>query len=94
MMLQLGLHPEQRWSQAPYAWQRLALVARAAVRRPTLLILDEPDQGLDSAARTHLWSFLETISAQQISTLIVATHHAQPVPTFATHRLVLRSQSQ
>jgi len=85
----LQLNAQQRWSKTPYALQRLALVARAAVRRPPLLILDEPDQGLDTAARTRLWDFLGAVVRAGHSTLVVASHHAEPLPRFATHRIWL-----
>jgi ABC-type multidrug transport system ATPase subunit len=56
--------------------QRIA-VARTILRRPDLLLLDEPYTGLDAEAR-HAVDDLIREAARDGRTVVVATHHAAP----------------
>ncbi len=89
MALKLDLPVHVNFQDAAYVQQRLALVARALVKHPRLLILDEPDQGLGDSEREHLSQFLEGWLAESSTTLILATHHASHLPRCITHRLHL-----
>ena len=62
--------------------QRLA-VARTVLRRPDLLLLDEPYTGLDAEAR-HAVDDLIRETGRQGRTVVLATHHA--VPAGLAHR--------
>lgn len=57
-----------------YAAQRLVLIARALIKSPRLLILDEPTQGLDESNRTALLDFLEDIARLDICTILYVSH--------------------
>jgi molybdate transport system ATP-binding protein len=57
-----------------FAEQRLVLIARALIKRPKLLILDEPTQGLDDIHRYALLDLLEKIAAQGLSTILFVSH--------------------
>lgn len=54
--------------------QRLLLIARALIKAPRLLVLDEPAQGLDEANRKALLDFLGEVAGQGISTLLYVSH--------------------
>ena len=73
-MLEVGGERVRGFSQGMR--QRVA-VARAIVRRPELLLLDEPYTGLDAEAR-HAVDDLIRESARDGRTVVIATHH--PVP--------------
>ncbi|HEX7554000.1 MAG TPA: ATP-binding cassette domain-containing protein [Geothrix sp.] len=57
---------------------RRVLIARALVREPRALLLDEPTTGLDLVARAHFLKTLETI-AQRGKTILLVTHHIEEI---------------
>lgn len=69
-----------------YGEQRLVLIARALVKQPPLLLLDEPTQGLDSVNRLRIMYFLEHLSTQQNTTIVMASHRLDEyLPLFSQH---------
>src|SRR4029077_21118138 len=54
--------------------QRLVLFARARVKRPELLILDEPFPGLDAAPAAQLRDWLDA-NLDDAQTVLFVTHH-------------------
>lgn len=50
------------------------LIARALIRSPKLLILDEPTTGLDYNITKELYKILETLNKENKMTIILATH--------------------
>jgi len=53
--------------------QRLA-IARALIKKPSVLLLDEPSRSLDPAAAGQLWELIGNLAAQRI-TILLATHN-------------------
>jgi len=70
--------------------QRLALLARALVKRPRLLILDEPCQGLDVVSRDRVLKAIESLCHSERSTLVMVTHYSSELPPSISHRMELR----
>lgn len=58
--------------------QRLVLVARAMVKHPPLLILDEPADGLDDGAVAVLIRLINTMVAGSRSAMIYVSHRQEP----------------
>jgi molybdate transport system ATP-binding protein len=69
--------------------QRVVLLARALVKNPILLVLDEPCQGLDVDHREHILNLLEQLCQQTPMSLIYVTHHFKEMPQTITHVLKL-----
>ncbi len=75
----LGLQDRagQAFNQLSYGDQRLLLIARAMVKHPHLLILDEPCFGLDDMNRQLVLALIEKICAGTETTVIYVNHHTQ-----------------
>jgi molybdate transport system ATP-binding protein len=71
-----------------YGQMRRVLFARAWVRRPQLLLLDEPFAGVDGPTRRDLLTHLQTL-IEEGTAVIMATHHRSEWPLLATHELQL-----
>lgn len=69
--------------------QRLVLLARAFVKDPELLILDEPLHGLDNANRQLVKDVIDTFMQRRNKTLIMVTHYENELPECIDHRLRL-----
>lgn len=69
--------------------QRLCLLARAFVKSPDVLILDEPFHGLDDPNRLLATRIIEDYCADPAITLIIVSHYADELPRGITHHLRL-----
>jgi len=85
-----GMAAHDYWSLSGGQRQR-ALVARALVRRPTLLVLDEPTSNLDLSAEDALLRLLVALNKEQQQTLLFVTHNVAIAARYATHVALLHS---
>ena len=69
--------------------QRLVLLARAFVKDPELLVLDEPLHGLDMRNRRLAKDVIETFCEREGKTLIMVTHYQEELPSVIDHQLYL-----
>jgi ABC-type Mn2+/Zn2+ transport system ATPase subunit len=79
-----GMEDRDYWSLSGGQRQR-ALVARALVRRPSLLVLDEPTEGMDLRSREEFLSTVASLHRVEGSTVLFVTHHIEVVARYATH---------
>ncbi|MDT8397437.1 MAG: ATP-binding cassette domain-containing protein [Pseudomonadales bacterium] len=85
-LVNLDLKATLPFKQLSYGEQRLVLIARALVKQPALLILDEPTQGLDDVNRHRIMYFLEHLSTQQRTTILMVSHRLdERLPLFRKH---------
>ncbi|MBO6187448.1 MAG: ATP-binding cassette domain-containing protein [Prevotella sp.] len=69
--------------------QRLVLLARAFVKDPQLIVLDEPLHGLDLWNRRLVKDVIETFCQRPNKTMIMVTHYAEELPANITHHKFL-----
>jgi molybdate transport system ATP-binding protein len=80
---------EKDFSQLSKGQQRMVLLARALVKNPPLLILDEPCQGLDADAIDYFKAVVNAICDTDQRTLIYVSHYPNEIPSCVTHYLKL-----
>ncbi|MGO2356386.1 MAG: molybdate ABC transporter ATP-binding protein ModF [Marinomonas foliarum] len=68
---------DQPFNKLSYGDQRLLLIARAMVKHPPLLILDEPCLGLDDMNRQLILALIEKICEGKETTVLYVNHHAE-----------------
>ena len=69
--------------------QRLVLLARAFVKDPELLILDEPLHGLDNVNRRLVKDVIEAFCQRKNKTMIMVTHYKEELPACIDHSIFL-----
>lgn len=65
------------------------LIARALIRKPKLLILDEPATGLDYNITKELYKILEQENKENKTTIIMATHDLDEIKDLKLHIIAL-----
>ena len=70
--------------------QRMVLLARAFVKDPELLILDEPLHGLDAERGEMVKEIIDAFCQRRNKTLIMVTHYKENLPRCITHSLYLK----
>ncbi|MCT6884916.1 MAG: molybdate ABC transporter ATP-binding protein ModF [Gilliamella apis] len=86
-LLDLTELAEKPFQSLSWGQQRLVLIARALVKHPTLLILDEPLQGLDYLNRELVKNWIDNLIDKGNTQLLFVSHHVEDAPKCITHRL-------
>ncbi len=71
---------EKRLFELSTGEQRMLLLARALVKDPPLLILDEPCQGLDPERKQRLLELINRVCTVTGKTLVFVSHYEKDVP--------------
>ena len=85
----IGHLAERKFHEMSSGEQRLILVARAFVKEPSLLILDEPLHGLDDVNRKMVKERVDEYCRNPEKTLIYVTHYQEELPHCIDHALFL-----
>ena len=85
-LLGMEARANQPFSQLSFGDQRLVLIARAMVKHPPLLILDEPCLGLDELNRQLVLALIEKICRGSETTVLYVNHRpADNIPGIGHH---------
>ncbi|WP_345951463.1 ATP-binding cassette domain-containing protein [Mucilaginibacter sp. PAMB04274] len=87
--LNIDQYATQLLKNLPASAQRLCLLARAVIKNPYLLILDEPCQGLDQQQRVLFNQLVDAIVEATGVTLIYVTHYLNELPLCINQTLKL-----
>ncbi|WP_209330970.1 ATP-binding cassette domain-containing protein [Lunatimonas salinarum] len=77
--------------QASLEDQRFCLLARALIKQPALLILDEAAQGMDDEQRTRFKHIIDHICQKTPIGLIYVSHYANDIPDTVDHEILLEN---
>lgn len=69
--------------------QQRVFLARAMVKQPKILLLDEPATGIDTAAKADLYAMLKNINRQQGVTIVMVSHDLELAADAAQNALCL-----
>lgn len=70
------------------------LIVRALANKPKLLILDEPDIGLDNTSQTKFIENLNRINKENKTTIIFVTHHLGIIEKYITKKFYINGVLQ
>ncbi len=87
--LNLGPLMHRRMDHLSYGEKRLVLLARAMVKSPEMLCLDEPCHGLDPLNRQRVIDLVDYIGKETDTQLLYVTHYKDEKPACVTRELYL-----
>ncbi|QKT07396.1 ATP-binding cassette domain-containing protein [Gordonia sp. X0973] len=83
-------HRDSVWQSMSQGERGRALIARALIAQPRLLLLDEPTTGLDVAAREQYLATMDRLAAADPGmTSVLVTHHLEELPETTTHAVLV-----
>jgi molybdate transport system ATP-binding protein len=88
-LLRMERYEKKFFQNLSFGQQRLILLARAMIKQPSLLILDEPFQGLDDKNRELLLQIAQKIGSSGQSQLLYVTHRLEDEIPCINHHLQL-----
>jgi len=89
-VLGLSARAGERFDALSFGEQRMMLVARAMVKNPPILILDEPCSGLDEANRRRVLDLIDRIGHESRTQMLYVSHETEEMPACITRRLEFR----
>lgn len=72
----LGGEANSSFRELSHGRQRLVLIARALIKSPMLLVLDEPTAGLDAGNAALVLCYLERLIQLEVATILFVSHRA------------------
>lgn len=83
---------KQYYHEISFGQQRLVLLARAMIKKPRILVLDEPCVGLDDFHRQLILKVLDAIAESSLTNILYVTHVADEQPSCINQVLRFKEQ--
>ncbi|PIZ55297.1 ABC transporter ATP-binding protein [Candidatus Uhrbacteria bacterium CG_4_9_14_0_2_um_filter_41_50] len=87
-LFELQDHRKKPFGKLSGGLKRRAILARALVHDPDVLILDEPTSGIDVEQRHALWEYLENLH-QAGKTIILTSHYLEEVEKLCSRVVII-----
>ena len=81
--VELGAYRNKRIGELSEGQQQRAIIAKALVKQPELLILDEPTTGIDSATQERFYDLLTKLNKDKGITIVWSSHDMNAVERLA-----------
>jgi zinc transport system ATP-binding protein len=82
--VELGAYRNKRIGELSEGQQQRVIIAKALVKQPELLILDEPTTGIDSAAQNKFYDLLTRLNKDRGITIVWSSHDMNAVEKLAS----------
>ncbi len=89
-LLGLKKNRQTAFYRLPYGERRLAMIGRAMIKHPPLLLLDEPMHGLDKPSRDRIRNLIDTLIKETQTTVLFVSHRFEDAPASITRQIRLR----
>lgn len=83
---------KRRFGELSGGQKQRVLFARAIVKNPKILILDEPCTGLDHDTSENFYALLRQVNAEDKTTIVMVSHDLSAVKKFASKVVVLNGE--
>lgn len=91
-MVELGQQASRPFGALSGGQQQRALIARALVVDPHILVADEPFAGVDAASHQNITNLLQWLSKEKQVTVLVVVHNINPLVHFLDRVLLLNTE--
>jgi len=88
--LSCGHIADRPYGVLSFGERQRSLIGRALMADPSLLILDEPCEGLDISAREMLLRTLDSLAESGDMSLLMVTHRVEEIPPAVTHAAIMK----
>jgi molybdate transport system ATP-binding protein len=92
--LGLAEHARESFDALSFGLQRMVLLARAMVKSPVILLLDEPTLGLDGHHRKLILAAIDHIAANCDTRIIFVSHSAGETPACINQHVVFEPRDE
>ncbi len=90
-LMGMGGEENDSFQELSFGRKRMVLIARAMVKHPRILILDEPCQGIDPVHRELILKLTDIIASRGKTTVLYVTHHPEDsIPSIKKHLRLTR----